>query len=74
MTGTPTRRDDMSEPILFSVHDGLARITLNRPQSLNAFDATLARAWERVTVEATSRDDVGAILLDATGRAWRRRR
>jgi len=60
----------MSEPILFSVHDGLARITLNRPQSLNAFDATLARAWERVTVEATSRDDVGAILLDATGRAF----
>ena len=70
MTGAHTRRDDMSDAILFSVHDGLARITLNRPESLNAFDATLAREWERVTVEATSRDDVGAILLDAAGRAF----
>ncbi len=60
----------MSDAILFSVHDGLARITLNRPESLNAFDAALAREWERVTVEATSRDDVGAILLDAAGRAF----
>lgn len=57
----------MSEPILFSVDDGLARITLNRPTRLNAFDEETARAWERITAEAVSRDDVGAILLDAEG-------
>jgi 2-(1,2-epoxy-1,2-dihydrophenyl)acetyl-CoA isomerase len=60
----------MTDAILFSVDDGLARITLNRPASLNAFDADLAYAWRDVTAEATSRDDVRAILLDAAGRAF----
>lgn len=60
----------MSEPILLTVEEGLARITLNRPASLNAFDADLARGWRDVTADAVSRDDVGAILLDANGRAF----
>lgn len=60
----------MSDPILFSVDDGLARITLNRPERLNAFNADLAHAWAKVTVEAATRDDVGAIVLDAAGRAF----
>ncbi|MFT4231112.1 MAG: enoyl-CoA hydratase-related protein [Microbacterium sp.] len=58
------------EPILFAVDDGLARLTLNRPARLNAFDADLARAWARATAEATARDDVGAIVLDAAGPAF----
>jgi 2-(1,2-epoxy-1,2-dihydrophenyl)acetyl-CoA isomerase len=57
-------------PILLSVEDGLARLTLNRPTRLNAFNAELAHAWAEVTVEATSRDDVGAIVLDAAGPAF----
>lgn len=60
----------MSDPILFTVDDGLARLTLNRPASLNAFDADLAMAWRDVTAEAIGRDDVRAILLDAAGRAF----
>ncbi|MBY6060254.1 enoyl-CoA hydratase/isomerase family protein [Microbacterium esteraromaticum] len=60
----------MSDPILFTVDDGLARLTLNRPASLNAFDADLAMAWRDVTAEAVGRDDVRAILLDAAGRAF----
>jgi 2-(1,2-epoxy-1,2-dihydrophenyl)acetyl-CoA isomerase len=60
----------VSDPILLSVEDGLARLTLNRPARLNAFNAELAHAWARVTVEATSRDDVGAIVLDAEGPAF----
>ncbi len=60
----------MTDPILLSVDDGLARITLNRPERLNAFNADMAHAWARVTVEATSRDDVGAIVLDAAGRSF----
>ncbi len=60
----------MSDPILFTVDDGLARITLNRPERLNAFDASLAYAWRDVTHEATCRDDVGAILLTGAGRAF----
>lgn len=60
----------MTDPILFSVDDGLARITLNRPDRLNAFGPDLSHAWEAVTAEATSREDVGAILLDAAGPAF----
>lgn len=57
----------MTDPILFTVDDGLARITLNRPTRLNAFDEATARAWERITAEAVARDDVGAVLIDAEG-------
>lgn len=60
----------MTDPILYSVSDGLARITLNRPARLNAFNADLAHAWARVTAEATSSDEVGAIVLDAAGPAF----
>ncbi|TPX00561.1 enoyl-CoA hydratase/isomerase family protein, partial [Schumannella luteola] len=60
----------MTEPILFSVDGGLARITLNRPERLNAFDETLAHAWAEVTAEAVSRDDVGAVLLSGAGPAF----
>lgn len=60
----------MSDPILFSVDRGMARLTLNRPARLNAFNADLARAWRDVTAEAVSRDDVKVILLDAAGPAF----
>jgi 2-(1,2-epoxy-1,2-dihydrophenyl)acetyl-CoA isomerase len=60
----------MSEPIIYSVDGGLARITLNRPERLNAFGKELALAWRDVTKDATSRDDVGAILIDASGPAF----
>ncbi|HET6300320.1 enoyl-CoA hydratase/isomerase family protein [Microbacterium sp.] len=56
-----------SDPVLLRVDDGLARITLNRPERLNAFDPDLAHAWAEVTAEATSRDDVGAIMLEGAG-------
>lgn len=60
----------MTDPILFAVDGGLARITLNRPERLNAFGPDLAYAWREVTAEAVSRDDVGAIVLDAAGPAF----
>lgn len=60
----------MSEPVLFAVEDGLARLTLNRPESLNAFDGDLAHAWRERTAEAVAREDVRAILIDAAGRSF----
>lgn len=57
----------MTQPILLQVSDGLARITLDRPARLNAFDVAMAHAWADATTEATSRDDVRAILVDAAG-------
>jgi 2-(1,2-epoxy-1,2-dihydrophenyl)acetyl-CoA isomerase len=60
----------MTEPILFVVDRGLARITLNRPERLNAFDAATAQLWSELTAEAVGRADVGAVLIDANGPAF----
>lgn len=60
----------MSEPILFRVDRGLARITLHRPERLNAFDAEMGHEWARITAEAVGRDDVAAVLIDAEGSAF----
>lgn len=57
-------------PIQLAVEDGLARITLNRPERLNAFNADLSQAWEKAALEVTSRGDVGAILLTGNGPAF----
>jgi 2-(1,2-epoxy-1,2-dihydrophenyl)acetyl-CoA isomerase len=60
----------MTDAILFAVDEGVARLTLNRPARLNAFNADLAHAWKDATAEATSRNDVKAILVDAAGPAF----
>jgi len=60
----------MSEPLLYRVEDGLARITLNRPQRLNAFNAELAHAWADATAAAVGDSAVGAILIEGEGRAF----
>jgi 2-(1,2-epoxy-1,2-dihydrophenyl)acetyl-CoA isomerase len=60
----------MSDAILFTVDEGMARLTLNRPARLNAFNADLAHAWRDATAEAVARDDVRAILIDAAGPAF----
>ena len=60
----------MSEPILLHVDGGLARITLNRPQRLNAFNKDLAEAFAEAAIGVSVREDVGAILIDANGPAF----
>lgn len=60
----------LNDSVLLEVAHGIARITLNRPASLNAFNAETAEAWARVATEAVSRDDVRVILLAGNGRAF----
>ena len=58
------------DPILFEVRDGLAHVTLNRPSRLNAVDPDAIGRWKAIAVEIAERDDVGAVLFDAVGRAF----
>lgn len=58
------------DAILLDVTDGLARITLNRPARLNAVDPDAIARWQSIAHEVAERDDVGAVLLDASGRAF----
>lgn len=60
----------MTDAILCDVADGIARITFNRPDRLNAFGEELARAWESVTTEVVARDDVKVVLLAGNGRSF----
>lgn len=67
---TSTISDGDEPPVLFSVANGLARITLNRPTRLNAFNTSMAEEWSRVALEATARDDVKAVVIEGTGNAF----
>lgn len=61
----------MSDSILFTVSaDGLARVTLNRPERLNAINADAAYRWREIAGEVARRDDIRAVLFDAAGRAF----
>ncbi len=60
----------MNDSVLCEVADGIARITLNRPDRLNAFSEETAEAWAQVATETVGRDDVRVILLSGKGRAF----
>ena len=53
----------MSEPVLSSVEDGVATITLNRPHKRNALDSDLIAALPVAVSEASMRSDVSVIVL-----------
>jgi 2-(1,2-epoxy-1,2-dihydrophenyl)acetyl-CoA isomerase len=60
----------MGETILLEVSHGLARLTLNRPDSLNAVNAEMAARWRDLALLVTSQESIGAIVLDAAGPAF----
>lgn len=59
-----------NDSILRTTADGVATITLNRPDVLNSFDSTMALALQEA-LSAVARDDaVRAVLLTGAGRAF----
>jgi 2-(1,2-epoxy-1,2-dihydrophenyl)acetyl-CoA isomerase len=56
--------------ILSDFSDGLARITLNRPDRLNSFTAVMHGELSEALDEAKGRDDVRAVLLTGAGRGF----
>lgn len=60
----------MTDGILLRIDNGLARVTFDRPSSLNAMDFPMARRWKEVAHEVTSDSAVGAVILDAAGPAF----
>lgn len=59
------------EPVLFDITDGIARVTLNRPEKMNAITpqmlVLLDRAWEAIAADSTVRV---VILAGAGERAF----
>src|ERR1700749_5122160 len=60
----------MSETILFDVMDGIARVTLNRPDRLNAFNEEMHFALRNALECAASKSDVRLLVLTGAGRGF----
>lgn len=60
----------MTDSILLTVDEGLARVTFNRPMFLNAMDFEMGQRWRDVAHEVASDASVGAVILDAVGPAF----
>ncbi|MGI5470715.1 enoyl-CoA hydratase-related protein [Streptomyces sp. CA-132043] len=60
----------MADTVLYDVTDGVATITLNRPDAMNALDTETKVALRDAAREAAADPAVRAVLLTATGRAF----
>ena len=57
----------MADELLFDVSDGVARLTLNRPERRNALTWTMIAALRERVAECRARDDVRVIVLQGAG-------
>lgn len=60
----------MTDSILYARDGALARLTFNRPASLNAMGFEMGQRWRDLAHEITGDDGIGAILIDAVGPAF----
>jgi enoyl-CoA hydratase/carnithine racemase len=60
----------MSEHLTFTVTDGIAKITLNRPERMNAFTFEMIDAWTAALQQCRTDDAVKVILVTGSGNAF----
>lgn len=60
----------MSDTILYAVEDGVATVTFNRPDKLNAFTDPMLAALGKALREAARDDAVRCLVLTGAGRAF----
>lgn len=60
----------MSETVLYEIREQVAHVTLNRPDSLNAWTPELGRAYFDRLQEADATPEVRAILVTGAGRGF----
>jgi 2-(1,2-epoxy-1,2-dihydrophenyl)acetyl-CoA isomerase len=56
--------------ILFEARQGVARLTLNRPDVLNSFDTAMAQSLQQILGEIARDTSLRAVYLTGTGRAF----
>src|SRR5713226_5116555 len=56
--------------VLFDVADGVATMTLNRPEQMNSINADLGAGLMEALREVRSRDDIRVAILTGAGRAF----
>jgi len=60
----------MSDELLFDVGDGIATLTLNRPERLNAMSGPMLDALLARLIQVADDGDVGCVILTGSGRAF----
>lgn len=60
----------MADSVLYEVAEGLATVTLNRPDAMNALDTATKNALRDALREAAGDEAVRAVLLTGKGRAF----
>jgi 2-(1,2-epoxy-1,2-dihydrophenyl)acetyl-CoA isomerase len=56
--------------ILYSVDEGVATITLNKPERLNAFDDEMLGEWAEAIRQADADPDVRVVIITGAGRGF----
>ncbi|MEV7694470.1 enoyl-CoA hydratase/isomerase family protein [Microbacterium sp. NPDC089189] len=59
-----------ADAILVRIDGPIARLTLNRPERLNAMDFAMGERWREATRQVVDDPSVGAVILDAAGSAF----
>lgn len=60
----------MSDLLKFEIADGVATITLNRPEKMNAFTGEMMEEWLAALENCRIHPEVRAIVMTGTGRAF----
>ena len=60
----------MTDTVIYDVSEGLATVTLNRPDAMNSLDTELKEALRDTLREAAEDPEVRAVLLTGSGRAF----
>lgn len=60
----------MSDTIIKKIENGVMSITFNRPDKFNAFNGEMAKAVQNALDEAQESQDVRAVYMTATGKAF----
>ena len=60
----------MTEQLLFTVADGIARITLNRPERMNAFTFEMIDAWTAALQQCRTDEAIRVVLVTGAGNAF----
>lgn len=56
--------------ILFEINDGIAKITLNRPNAFNSVNKELAHAFQSALDQCAADDSVRAVVITGEGKAF----
>src|SRR4051794_19082048 len=65
-----TMNDEALDPVLYDVTDGVATITLNRPDAMNGLDIATKEALLAAVRSAAGDDAARCVVLTGTGRAF----